>query len=105
MSVPLGHRTAELRSIALHRRVGELVALDPARSDLPRARVAQWLADGGPVPPADARLWDELLHGPLDVLRSRLVEDSERMRDARQNTPFAGVVDERERQAIVRAVR
>jgi hypothetical protein len=45
-SAPTGHRTAELRSIALHRLVAE--RLDDELLRKARERVAGWLAVDGP---------------------------------------------------------
>ena len=104
LRTPRGHRTAELRSIELHRLVAERLG-DAAVIDRARGRVDAWIADGGPVPPAAAAAWRDLLALPRHELAVRLVEDSERMRELRQNTPFAGVVGSRERWEIIRRVR
>jgi hypothetical protein len=95
---PTGHRTAELRSIALHRLVAE--RLDDDLLLKARERVAGWLAVDGPVDHRWARQWQSLLGLPAPELRRRLVEDSEEMRDLRQSTPFAGVVSEDERKIL-----
>jgi hypothetical protein len=100
---PTGHRTAELRSIALHRLVAE--RLDDDLRLRARERVAGWLAVDGPVDHRWARQWQSLLELPASELRRRLVEDSEEMRDLRQSTPFAGVVSESERRRILQEVR
>lgn len=54
-----------------------------------------------------ARAWLDLLDDCRDVatLAQRLVEDTERMRALRQATPFAGILDSRERWAIWRSFR
>ena len=97
------HRTVELRSIAFHRLVAE--RLDTAMVALARDRVEHWLADGGPVPALWAERWLALLDQPLPVIASALTEDSEEMRDLRQNTPFAGALTPRERWRILSDVR
>ena len=99
---PNGHRTAELRSIALHRLVAERLDLDAVGSA--RKRVDGWLAADGPVDHRWAAQWNDLLRLPLSELKARLVEDSESMRDLRQSTPFAGVVPEHERLRILEEV-
>ena len=97
------HRTAELRSIAFHRLVAE--RLDKALVALARDRVERWLTDDGPVPALWAKRWLVLLDQPLPVIASALTEDSEKMRDLRQNTPFAGALTPRERWDILSDVR
>jgi len=98
-----GHRTAELRSIALHRAVA--ARLDEAALEAARARVDAWLDAGGPVAPRYAERWRQLLERSADEIRAALVEDSEIMRDLRQTTPFAGLIPPRERWRILREVR
>lgn len=100
---PIGHRTAELRSIAMHRLVAE--RLDADVLEKARERIDGWLAVDGPVDPRWARQWDELLDLPIAQLKERLVDDSEQMRDLRQSTPFAGVLREDERRKILEEVR
>lgn len=99
------HRTAERRSLALHRAVAE--RLDEDRLDAARARVEGWLGAGGdaPVPPAAARRWHALLARPLDEVARGLVAEDQDAADLRQTTPFAGVVPPAERWRIVREVR
>jgi len=100
---PTGHRTAELRSIAMHRLIAE--RLDAALLGRARTRIGGWLAEDGPVDHRWALRWEELLNLPIGELREKLVEDSEGMRDLRQSTPFAGVLQEDERRMIFEEVR
>ncbi len=98
-----GHRTAERRSLAFHAAIA--ARLDDAVVARARTRVDGWLRDDGPVPAPAARDWGALLAGPRRTLAAALVRDDERMRDLRQNTPFAGVLSAAERWRIVREVR
>ena len=52
-----------------------------------------------------ARGWLALLAKPLPAVASALTEDTEEMRDLRQNTPFAGVLTPQERWRILSDVR
>lgn len=100
----MSHRSAELRSIELHRAVARLIAEDDAVVERARARVDGWLRESGPVDARWARRWKELLDAPREQLLDALVADTEEMRDLRQVTPFAGAVDSRERWRILREV-
>jgi len=51
------------------------------------------------------RQWQELLDGPLDQLLMALTSPSQRSRDLRQNSPFAGVLTDAERLAALRTAR
>jgi len=99
----MGHRTAELRSIAMHRLVAE--RLNAEVLDRARERIGGWLAEDGPVDRRWALQWEELLNLSTAELKEKLVEDSEGMRDLRQSTPFAGVLREDERRKILEEVR
>lgn len=98
------HRLAELRSIALHRAVCDLIRGDPTVIESARARVERWRA-AGTLHADYARLWMEALSLPLDDLCALLVADTERARAMRQCTPFAGTIAPRERWRIWRDTR
>lgn len=100
---PHGHRTAELRSLALHRRIAEQLD-EPARLAA-RRRVRGWLRAGGPVDRAHAGQWERLLARPLPEIRRALAQDSETMRELRQDTPFAGLLNDRERADALLEIR
>jgi hypothetical protein len=94
--VPEGHRTAERRSLALHRLVAD--RLDDAVLDRARGRIAT-------LPSPYAERWRALLDGPREELLGVLLADDERARDLRQCTPFAGEVGAGDRWRIIREVR
>ena len=98
------HRIAEERSLALHRLVAERIAADPSLIERAVRRVEASRANGV-LHPAYAEEWLRLLRGPLDSLRSLLVEDSERARALRQTSPFSFVVSPPERWRLWREVR
>jgi hypothetical protein len=100
-----GHRTAELRSIELHRLVAERLREEPELLERARTRVADWIVDGGPVPAYAAKRWRALLNRPLPVILAALTEDSEEMRTLRSSSPFAGVLSQDERVGVIRSVR
>jgi hypothetical protein len=97
------HCLAEERSLAMHRRVAELVRRDPRVVDDARARLRRWTTSGA-VSPGYAERWWEVLDGPLDLLLALLVSQDERARAMRQVSPFAGALTARERWAIWREV-
>lgn len=62
-----------------------------------------------PVPPcihSAARVWLEqraaLLEAPVERILEALTSRSPRSRELRQNTPFAGVLSDEQRQAVLR---
>jgi excisionase family DNA binding protein len=97
----------QLRSLWLGYAVaGQLVedpegVLSKARQNLAKLQLvhtrgqgARWLAE-----------WAKLLDGPIEDVLDVLTSRSERSRELRQNTPFAGVVPEDERQQVLTAFR
>jgi hypothetical protein len=97
------HRLAEERSLAYHRAVAERLRREPGLLGVARARVAAWLAEGRS--PYYARRWSEALAGPLEAVIALMVDEGEAARAMRQATPFAGMLDPRERWRIWRDVR
>jgi excisionase family DNA binding protein len=59
-----------------------------------RGQAARWLNE-----------WAKLLDGPIEDVLDVLTSRSQRARELRQNTPFAGVLPESERQQVLRQFR
>jgi hypothetical protein len=99
---PEGHLTAERRSRAYH----EVVArrLDAGTIADARARVER-LADEGHLHPRHAERWRELLARAPAEVAAAIAADDEAGSDLRQNSPFAGVLNEQERLRIIETVR
>jgi hypothetical protein len=101
-SAPTGHRTAERRSLAYHEVVAE--RLSEAMVEEARERIES-LASDGHLRPRYAERWRKLLSRPLPAIAAAICADDEEGRDLRQNSPFAGVLNEQERRRIIEAVR
>lgn len=97
-----GHRTSERRSLALHRVIAE--RLDRGLVAEARERVEQLNAEGHLHSRYAAR-WRELLSRPIPEIASALMADDQHGRDLRQNSPFAGVLNEQELRRIIETVR
>jgi hypothetical protein len=96
-----GHRGAELRSLAYHRAVAQ--RLDNRIVEDALHRVRQWRA-AGKIDPRYADQWEEILSWPLPRMAKLISQDGQRARDLRQNSPFAGVLNERERRRVLDVV-
>ncbi len=101
-SLPDAHRTAERRAIAYHALLAE--RLDDQLVEEARDRIEQ-LASAGRLHPRYAERWRVLLARPIDVIAAAIVADTQEGRDLRQNSPFAGVLNEQERQRIIETIR
>ncbi|MHB8665791.1 MAG: helix-turn-helix domain-containing protein [Acidimicrobiales bacterium] len=92
------------RSLWLHQAVAGKLVADPsrilriARRNLPKLRSTHPRGQGDRW----LREWEQLLDGPVDDVLSALTARSPRAVDLRQNSPFAGVLTERERSRVLR---
>ncbi len=98
------HHLAEERSLAYHAVIAARLEGDPSLLEVARHRVAEWVNAGTPHPHY-SHAWSEILASPIAVIRSHLTDASEKGRELRQVTPFAGLVDARERWKLWRQVR
>jgi hypothetical protein len=99
---PEGHRRAERRALAYHRILGRRLRrpmVDDARHVL-----WQW-RDEDKIDPRYAEQWEDVLSKPVAEVRRIIGEDSQALRDLRQNSPFAGMLSEAERRRLLQQVR
>lgn len=95
------HRLAEARSLALHQEVARRLVEHPELLDGIRERVRAWLVDGTVARPY-AEAWQALLERAPEDVAIAIVDPSERARDMRQCSPFAGLLPSRDRWRILR---
>jgi hypothetical protein len=96
------HDRAERRNRAYH----AAVARHLRRSTVERALHQLWRWDEeGTIDPRYAEAWEEVLRRPLPDIKRVLTENSQRARDLRQNSPFAGALSEPERRKILDEIR
>jgi hypothetical protein len=93
-----GHRQAQLRGLAYHRALAKRLTAQMV-SDA-RQVLAGWEL-AGRIAPVYASAWRELLSRPVAEVRRQLGADDPKMADLRQNSPFAGMLTERERRAAL----
>lgn len=97
------HKLALERSLAFHREIARRLLADPAVLDRARSRVKEWLSQTPDRP--YARAWNEVLTRDAESVAAFLVDRSELAQELRQSSPFAGVLDPRERWTIWRETR
>ena len=94
-----GHARIDARSLAMHRAIAAKLLADHALLAIARDNLTRWTASVGRSQPyADA--WGELLAKPIEELVALIQADTEFMRAMRQTSPFAGVLNPRERWGI-----
>jgi hypothetical protein len=97
------HELALRRSLAFHRVIADRLLSHTEIIDNARARVGEWLNEtpGRPY----ARMWAKVLAGDPQSIAAFLVEETELATELRQSSPFAGVLEPRERWQIWRNVK
>ncbi len=93
------------RSLALHAAVNARLCED-SQAVLRKARKNMVTMRAAAKGRAAQRLfaeWDELLDGPLTAVSETLLSSSEHACDLRQVSPFAGVLNDGERRAVIAA--
>jgi hypothetical protein len=96
-----GHRDAELRSLAYHRAVAR--RLDERIIRDAEDRLARWCSQGR-IDPRYARQWEKILAQPQSRIALTIGQDTPRVRDLRQSSPFAGSLSEPERRRALAAI-
>jgi hypothetical protein len=93
------HDRLERRSLALHQAIADKLREHPELLSIAVGNIERWSQRRGRAQPyLDA--WREILGLPFPELLNLIEEDSPRMAELRQSTPFAGVLDPRERWRI-----
>lgn len=96
------HRLAQLRSLAYHRALARRLR----RQMVDDARHVLWeWRERGVIDPRYADEWESVLDRPVREIRRVLTSDDPRAHDLRQNSPFAGLLTEAERQRILEEIR
>ncbi|MGH8991544.1 MAG: helix-turn-helix domain-containing protein [Acidimicrobiia bacterium] len=95
------------RSLWLHRAIAGRIAEDPERHLRTARANLKVMLTAHPRGQAAAQLaiWQRLLDGPVEAVLDVLCMSSPQAADLRQNTPFAGVLTDAERQAVLAAFR
>lgn len=95
----------QLRSLWLHRAVAARVAIDPETALLLARENAHRFLKRGPSSGTERHLrrWLRLIDKGPEAVMEMLTSTSEVAREMRQSSPFAGVISEEERQAVLRS--
>lgn len=99
-TVEEGHRLPQMRGLVYHRALARRLTARMVADA--RQVLADWELEGR-IDPVYATSWRELLSKPVSEIRRELGADTPEMSDLRQNSPFAGMLSERERRAALAA--
>lgn len=95
------HRRAELCGLAYHRAVGQ--RLDERVVRDAQDRLSRWRSQAQ-IDPRYAQRWQTILAKPPAEIARLIGEDTPRMRDLRQSSPFAGALSEPARRRALAVV-
>jgi transcriptional regulator with XRE-family HTH domain len=95
-------RSLDARSLAMHRVIAAKVRRQPALLKRVRATIDRWQAQGAsPASRPYLETWRQLIDQGLDAALAAAVDPSERGKALRQASPFTGILDNRERWALL----
>jgi hypothetical protein len=90
------HDRMERRSLELHRAIAAKLRQQPELLQIAHDNLDRWSRPGHRSQPY-LDTWREMLAGPLDAVLAAMTEETPRMTELRQSSPFAGVLDPKER--------
>ncbi len=96
------HRRIDERSLAFGHAIAARLAEQPELIDHARATLARWMTTCSPRSRSTLQEWESALTGPIGGVLELLTATDERATRLRQSNPFAGLLPEQERLAILR---
>ncbi len=99
------HRRLDIRSLALHSKVAQKLSGNPSLLNIPRRNLKRWRQRAAGQPPEYILEWEEILEQSLPAIAAFITSFSEKATRLRQSSPFAGVLDPKERKRIYDAFR
>jgi len=104
-AVQSDHHILDARSLALHCKIKRKIDQNPDFLETPRRNLARWSESAsGPVP-AYINEWREILDQPWPDVAVFITSFSDEAVRLRQSSPFAGVLNPKERKQVYDAFR
>lgn len=99
------HRILDARSLAMHCKIVRKISQDPRLLEKAKANLLRWSANSEGPKPRYLQKWQEILEEPWLTIAEKLTSMSEEAVRLRSSSPFAGILDENEREQIYAAFR
>lgn len=99
------HRTRDARSLAMHCVIAEKISRDPKLLGIARENIARWSAKSADPQRGYLKEWRDILDREWSEIAELMTNMSEEATRLRSSSPFAGVLDARERERIYAAFR
>jgi hypothetical protein len=99
------HRILDARSLAMHCKIAQKISRDPRLLEKAEANLRRWNAKTDEPKPRFLREWEEILDKPWPTIAETITSMSEEATRLRSSSPFAGILNEKEREQIYAAFR
>lgn len=95
------HAVIDARGLAFGQPIADRLRQNPDLVNRARATIVRWLTSSSPQVESALAEWSAIPAGPLQGVLAVLTDPGERATRLRQSNPFAGVLSQRERNAIL----
>jgi hypothetical protein len=99
------HRILDARSLAMHCKIVQKISRDPRLLVKAKANLSRWSAKIDGPKPRYLKEWQEILDKPWPTIAEMMTSMSEEATRLRSSSPFAGILNEKEREQIYAAFR
>jgi hypothetical protein len=99
------HRILDARSLAMHCKIVQKISHDPRLLKKAKANLSRWSAKIDGPKPRYLEEWQEILEKPWPTIAEMMTSMSEDATRLRSSSPFAGILNDKEREQIYAAFR
>ena len=99
------HRLLDARSLAMHCKIAQKILRNPELLDVARNNLSRWGAKAANKQPKYLEEWKEILKRPCLEIAELITSMSENATRLRSSSPFAGILNDEERDRIYAAFR
>ena len=99
------HRILDARSLAMHCKIVQKISRDPRLLKKAQSNLSRWSAKTDGPKPRYLTEWHEILEKPWPTIAEMMTSMSEDATRLRSSSPFAGILNEKEREQIYAAFR
>ncbi len=99
------HRILDARSLAMHCKIAQKIARNPALVDKAKANIERWCAKAPDSKPRYLGEWQEILERPWPEIVEFITSMRDESTRLRSSSPFAGILSADEREQIYAAFR
>lgn len=99
------HRILDARSLAMHCKIVQKISRDPRLLKKAKSNLSRWSARIDGPKPRYLKEWQEILEQPWPTIAAMMTSMSEDATRLRSSSPFAGILNAKEREQIYAAFR